>query len=185
VLREIAAQTSRLLKSAVDSLEYYPQWNEYFAEVDGAWLEMSSVAKPILEAEIVTALRVCGQGKAPGPSGLTVQHLPRADIAHLLGKFFNNLIQLQKVHVMRCKSIMNFIPKGDLPYAGTVKKLGPITLLETVQKIFIKTIFGRIMRVRGKVNLKGAYTAILPGTYNLRFITTTGCLPARSAPHKA
>jgi hypothetical protein len=94
------------------------------------------VAEPILEAEVVAPLRVCGQDKAPGPSGLMVRHLRRAEIAHLLAKIFNNPIQLQKGPVKCCKSRMLFIPKGDLPYARTVKGLRPITLLETVQKIF-------------------------------------------------
>jgi Reverse transcriptase (RNA-dependent DNA polymerase) len=60
---------------------------------------------------------------------------------------------------------MIFIPKGDNPYTGILKNLRPITLLETIQKIFIKTIFHRITNVlRHKSILKGANTSVLPGT---------------------
>jgi Reverse transcriptase (RNA-dependent DNA polymerase) len=60
---------------------------------------------------------------------------------------------------------MIFIPKGDNPYTGIVKNLRPIKLLETIQKIFIKTIFHRITNVLIKKSiLKGANTSVLPGT---------------------
>jgi hypothetical protein len=157
VLSEIAEQTSRLFENAYDSLKYGPEWIEYFGVIDGVRLEMSCIAETILEPEVVAALRVCGQDKAPGPSGLTVRHLRRAENAHLLAKIFNNSIQLRKVPVQWCKLTMSIIPKGDPPYAGKVKRLAPITLLETVQKIFIKTIFPEIMRVFVEKSLfKGA-----------------------------
>jgi hypothetical protein len=35
VLREIAAQTSRLFENADDSVKYGPEWNKYFGKIDG------------------------------------------------------------------------------------------------------------------------------------------------------
>jgi hypothetical protein len=60
---------------------------------------------------------------------------------------------------------MIFIPKEDNPYTGIVKNLRPITLVKTIQKIFIKTIFHRITNILvSKSILKGANTSVLRGS---------------------
>jgi hypothetical protein len=126
---------------------------------------MMCVAEHFLGVEEINALRICGQDKAPGGSGLTARHLRRADIARLLTMVFYNSTFMQKVPGGLCKSTMIFIPKGDSCYAGTIRGLRPITLPETVQRIFIKTIFMHITRVLvQKLIPKGSCTSVLPGT---------------------
>jgi Reverse transcriptase (RNA-dependent DNA polymerase) len=94
-----------------------------------------------------------------------VRHLRRADIAKYLVPLFNNAKKFEKVPVKWCKSCMIFIPKGENPYTGIVKNLRPITLLETIQKIFIKTILYRITNILVKKSiLKGTNTSGLPDT---------------------
>jgi hypothetical protein len=54
--------------------------------------------------------------------------------------------------------------KGDNPYTGVVENLNPLTLLETIQKIFITTIFGFITNILVKnMILKGSSTSVQTG----------------------
>jgi hypothetical protein len=51
------------------------------------------VPDPFTPEELKNALRICGQGKAPCSSGLTVPHLRRANIAEYVLPAFNNAIK--------------------------------------------------------------------------------------------
>jgi Reverse transcriptase (RNA-dependent DNA polymerase) len=63
------------------------------------------------------------------------------------------------------KSLMIFIPKSNNPYQCTLTGLRLITLLETIQKVFLKTIFSRITTmITDNTILKGADFSVFPDT---------------------
>jgi hypothetical protein len=125
---------------------------------------MILVAGPITIKEIEHALRICGKEKVPGSSGLTVRPLCRSNIAKLLVLLFVKSIKYEKVPKKWCKICMILIPKGNNPYTGIVLNLHPITLLKTIQKMIINTVFNPITNTLVKKSIfKGANTFALPG----------------------
>jgi Reverse transcriptase (RNA-dependent DNA polymerase) len=78
---------------------------------------------------------------------------------------FNRVLETGVSLVKWTKANMVFIPKGDTPYRGTLNTLRPITILETIQKTFLKVLYSRITNVitQNKI-LKGANTSVLPST---------------------
>jgi Reverse transcriptase (RNA-dependent DNA polymerase) len=123
VLQEVASQAAKLFEHNDAPLDINDEWAEFLAPVENADLDTISVADPITLKEIEHALRIFGQDKAPGPSGLTVRHLRRADIATYLVPLFHNAIKFENVAEKWCKSCMIFIPKWDNSYTKRERHL--------------------------------------------------------------
>jgi hypothetical protein len=163
--REIAKQACNLLKHNGDPLIIPDDLKPFFAPIAGTDQLLIDTDKEITPEEIETALLSSGQDKAPGPSNLTTRHIRIGNISKRLAALFNRVLETGVVPVKWTKANMVFIPKGETQYGATLNTLRPITLLETIQKTFLKVLYSRITNVitQNKI-LKGANTSVLPGT---------------------
>jgi hypothetical protein len=76
---------------------------EFLAFIENTNLYMLSGTYPITLEEIEHVFRICGQDNASGPSGLTVRHFRRANIAKYLLSVFNKAIKKKKPQKTREK----------------------------------------------------------------------------------
>jgi hypothetical protein len=98
----------------------------------------------ICPADTSTALKALGKDKAPGPSSFTIRHIKKAYINKILADLFRSVLNKSQACLKWFNLLMIFIPKCDPGYNGSITKLRPITLLETIQKLFLKVLFSRI-----------------------------------------
>ena len=110
---------------------------DYFIESDG------NIPKVLL-AELLHALRILKDGKAPGPDGITVEML-RAEGERLhseLLKLINMIIEYRQIPTQLLLSeIILLFKSGDLLDCGNYR---PISLLSHVYKLLMQIIYNRI-----------------------------------------
>jgi hypothetical protein len=96
---------------------------------------------------------------------VTIQHLCNANISKALCPLFNFILATSKIPPSKTKPNIIFVLKGDGPCSVTIKTLGSTTLLECIQRVFVKFIFGQITSDPTNLEiLKGAYSRTLPST---------------------
>jgi hypothetical protein len=165
VLEEISRQAANLFAPDGSQLQIPPDWLEFFEMLPNATYFMRNVNDEISIDIIKSALCSCGADKAPGPSSFTVRHLRNSGVTEYLCTIFNAALRSGITPTDWNKLLMVFIPKSNNPYQAMLTGLRPITLLETIQKVFLKTIFSRITAsITANSILKGADSSVLPGT---------------------
>jgi hypothetical protein len=103
-------------------------------------------------------------------SCLNVWHLQRAYIPEYLVPVFHNVLKYKELWEGGAKSCMIIFLKGNDTHTNTIENQSPITFLETIKKIYSKTIFIRITQIWvSKLILKNTNTSY----YQTLLITAT------------
>jgi ribonuclease HI len=155
-----------MIRFAVSSLP--KTWKEEFAVSTFNKDKLANVWKPLSRNEFDLMLKYQPGNKAPGPSGITINMIRSSGnfTIRYLFKLFKLIHSAQALPSKWTIAKLIFIPKKqESVYAGEIKGLRPITLLESVSKLFWKLVFSRIVDKTVQHNLlEGANTSVLPGT---------------------
>ncbi|GBC14866.2 hypothetical protein GLOIN_2v1485349 [Rhizophagus irregularis DAOM 181602=DAOM 197198] len=122
------------------------------------------VLEKISIEEILEAAKELPQGKASGPSGITYEDIKLTilPLKEYIQEIFNDILETEEIPKQWLKANIYPIPKPK-PWGYDLNNTRPITLLETLRKMFMKIITNRLSDAMVKYNiLRGHQFAGLP-----------------------
>lgn len=109
---------------------------------------------PFTDSDIINLLRTLPNNKAPGINGITyemLKHFPK-DFIFLLTILFNKLLSGDDIPLSWSEALIYPIPKPEW-WNGDLTKTHPITLLDTIRKVFVKLFNTRLNIIFSKHKL--------------------------------
>ena len=127
-------------------LDQHPDWAPYFQTIPGSEEIMSNITDPFTMTELQDIINLSKLKSAPGPDEITYEHFKLIKSPIILGhilKMLNYSLSQSIWPTDNNQGNIILLLKKDI-YSGSPKDLRPITLLQTIRKIFTGLITRRL-----------------------------------------
>ena len=142
-------------------------WNSHYTPLSHVDAEtFKNITDPFTKEEVITIIKETPNNKAAGPSKITYKcwkYAP-AKVVEAIVKLFNKILREERTPNEWKRANIIPIPKTS-DWKKNIDKTRPITLMETLRKIFSKAMTNRVEKICRTQNiLRGNNCSVLKGT---------------------